>query len=61
MTRTAYLRHLTAMHRIANRSDTVDRLPWQKFSDCATHCTALESIARDMLTPAEFQAWLDNL
>lgn len=61
MTRREYIAHLTAVYRVANMSDTQHVEPWQAVDDCRTHCQAIESILRDMLTHNEYQAWLDNL
>lgn len=61
MTRNEYVNHLTALYVVANMSDTETRKPWQKPSDCGIHCRAIETILRDMLTPAEYKMWLDTL
>lgn len=59
--RATYIRCLTDIHRRANLADTDQRQPWQNVSDAAEHCQRIEAIARDLMTPGEYQEWLDNL
>lgn len=61
MTLEAYIALLTQIYRQANLSDTEDKEDWQKVTDSMIHSQAIETIVKDLLTPEEFQLWLDNL
>ena len=61
MTRAEYIQHLTIVYLQANNADQTDAEAWQDARHTATHCNAVESIMRDMLTPCEYQLWLDTL
>jgi len=59
-----YLNMLTELYRCANLSDAYDHEDWPYFlpvDACGTHCTAIEKIVLTMLSPEDYQAWLDSI
>jgi hypothetical protein len=59
MTKVQYLRHLYDVAYQANLADTTIAEAWQTPDMVATHAQPVLDIARSMLTPAQYQAFLD--
>ncbi|MCP5100740.1 MAG: hypothetical protein GY943_34760 [Chloroflexi bacterium] len=59
MTKCEYLTHLAMLYYQANNSDTEQAQEWQRRSDCAIHCRAIEIIVSTMLTGDELANWLE--
>jgi hypothetical protein len=59
MTKVQYLRRLHDIAYQANLADTSSADAWQTPDMAATHCQPVLDIARSMLTPAQYQAFLD--
>ena len=59
MTKIQYLRLLHDIAYQANIADTSSADAWQTPEMAATHCQPVLDIACSMLTPAQYQAFLD--
>jgi hypothetical protein len=59
MTKLQYLRHLHNIAYQANLADSAIPEAWQTPDMAATHVQPVLDIARSMLTPAQYQAFLD--
>jgi hypothetical protein len=59
MTKIQYLRLLHDIAYQANLADTSSADAWQTPDMAATHCQPVLDIACSMLTPAQYQAFLD--
>jgi hypothetical protein len=59
MTKLEYLRRLHDLAYAANLADTDRAEPWQRPDMAHRHAQALLDIVSDILTPAEYDAFLD--
>jgi hypothetical protein len=59
MTKLEYLRRLHDLAYIANLADTDRAEPWQRPAMAHQHVQPLLDIVSDILTPAEYAAFLD--